>query len=66
MNGKSAETSGQYALRTLRQAAKYSIDDLALTSGLTQAEIIAAEEGKASNAATIARVMAVLNAATRR
>lgn len=50
-------------MRMGRNALGYSIDDLALTCGLTSAEIVAIESGSDDNPARLKRIAAVLKVA---
>lgn len=48
------------AIATARQAAGYSLEDMAITTGLTVSEIEALESGKDTDTARLKRVMSSL------
>ncbi|MDE1995328.1 MAG: helix-turn-helix transcriptional regulator [Rhizobiaceae bacterium] len=55
-----ATKSAGEAIRRIREAIGYSVDDLAVTCGLTVAEIEALETGADADASRLARVAAAL------
>jgi transcriptional regulator with XRE-family HTH domain len=61
-SGNSAVISGQVAKAVVeaRLAAGYSIDDLALTTGLVHDEIVGVEQGSDADPAKVRRIAAAL------